>query len=78
MEYFAKARSLALSNKNIQSDFKATDIYPPIDHSKMLDKFPLHEFINAISQNNITECSTISKTKNITFAYNLRDKNELL
>src|SRR5947207_3654926 len=73
MKCFAKACSLTLISKNIQSDFKAIDIYSPIDHSKMLDKFPLRESINTTSQNNIAEHSAISETKDITLAYNLRE-----
>ena len=64
---------MVLINKNIQSDFKAINIYPLIDHFKILDKFPLHESINIISQNNIIEYSITSKIKNIIFIYNLKE-----
>ena len=73
VECFVKAHPLALTSKNIQSDFKATDIYPSVDCSKMLDKFPLREFINTISQNNTAERSITPETRDITFTYNLRE-----
>ena len=73
MKYFIKVYSLTLINKNIQSDFKAIDIYSPIDYSKILDKFPFRKSINTISQNNIIEHSAISETRDIILAYNLRE-----
>ena len=73
MKYFAKICSLILINKNIQSNFKAINIYPSIDHFKILDKFPLHESINTTSQNNTTERPAISEAEDITLAYNLRE-----
>ena len=73
-ECFAKARPLALiTSKNIQSGFKATGIYPPVDRSKMLDKFPLREPINTTSQNNTAECPATSEAGDITIAYKLRE-----
>ena len=68
-----KARPLALTSKNIQSGFKATGIYTAVDRSKVLDKFPLCESINAISQNNIAECSATPEAGDITITYNLRE-----
>jgi hypothetical protein len=74
VECFAKARPLALTSKNIQSGFKATGIYPPIDRSKVLDKFPLREPINATSQNNTAEqCPATPEAGDITIAYKLRE-----
>ena len=49
MKCFVKACSLILISKNIQSDFKAIDIYSSINHFKILDKFSLHESINITS-----------------------------
>jgi DDE superfamily endonuclease/Tc5 transposase DNA-binding domain len=73
VECFVKARPLALTSKNIQSGFKATGIYPPVDRSKVLDKFPLREPINATSQNNTTECPATPEAGDITLAHNLRE-----
>jgi len=73
VECFAKARPLALTSKNIQSGFKATGIYPPVDHSKVLDKFPLCKPINATSQNNTAECPATPEAGDITIAYKLRE-----
>ena len=64
---------LALTSKNIQSSFKATSIYPPVDHSKVLDEFPLHEPINTTSQNNTTEHPATPEAGDITLTYNLRE-----
>jgi len=73
VECFVKACPLALTSKNIQSGFKATSIYPPVDHSKVLDKFPLHEPINTTSQNNTTEHPATPEAGDITLTYKIRE-----
>ena len=77
MKYFTKAHSLTLTSKNIQNDFKVIDIYPPIDHFKIFNKFPFCELINTISQNNIIEYPIISEIEDIIFIYNLRENSVL-
>ena len=73
MKCFVKACSLALTSKNIQSGFKVTGIYPSIDRSKVLDKFPFHESINTTSQNNTAEHPATPEAGDITLTYNLRE-----
>src|SRR5947207_14931301 len=73
MKCFIKAYSLVLINKNIQNNFKVTDIYSSINYFKILHKFSYQESINTISQNNIIEYSIILEIKNIIFIYNLKE-----